>query len=110
MAGACVTESGGGDSRRLGKLRAHREQVLAAARRHGAHSVRVFGSVARGTDGPDSDIDLLVDLDVHVVGLLPLGALAEELSLLLDERVDVVASGALAPEVARSALREAVPL
>lgn len=110
MRGVDATPSGGGGSRRLGKLRAHREQVLEAARKYGASNVRVFGSVVRGTDGPDSDIDLLVDLDVHVVGLLPVGALAQELSQLLDERVDVVASGALAPEVARSALGEAVLL
>lgn len=59
------------------------------AHRHGASNVRVFGSVARGEDGPDSDVDLLVDLDVRTRGLLPLGAMADELSVLLGERVDV---------------------
>src|SRR5690606_16780627 len=37
-----------------------RSALLDAAARHGASNVRVFGSVARGSDRPDSDIDLLV--------------------------------------------------
>src|SRR5947209_5376380 len=41
-----------------------RDQILAAADRHGAHDVRVFGSVARGDYDEDSDIDLLVDLEL----------------------------------------------
>ncbi len=95
---------------RMAKLRAHRDQVLKVAQRHGASNVRVFGSVARGKDGPDSDIDLLVDLDVRTHGLLPLGAMADELSALLGEKVDVAPADALAPHVAESALVEAVPL
>lgn len=95
---------------RMAKLRAHRDQILRTTQRHGASNVRVFGSVARGEDGPDSDIDLLVDLDVRTRGLLPLRAIAEELSALLNERVDVAPVSALAPHVADSALAEAVPL
>ncbi len=94
----------------MARLRANRDRVLRIAHRHGASNVRVFGSVARGEDGPDSDVDLLVDLDVRTGGLLPLGAIADELCALLGERVDVVASAALAPEVIASALKEAVPL
>lgn len=36
-------------------LRIHREQIFAIAARHGASNLRVFGSVARGEAGPDSD-------------------------------------------------------
>jgi predicted nucleotidyltransferase len=43
-------------------VRDHREEILRIAAQHGATHVRVFGSVARGTDGPDSDLDLLVDV------------------------------------------------
>lgn len=95
---------------RMVKIRANRARIRSIARCHGASEVRVFGSVARGDDGPGSDVDLLVDLDVHTCGLLPLVAMAIELSGLLDERVDVVASAALAPDVLVSALLEAVPL
>jgi predicted nucleotidyltransferase/DNA-binding XRE family transcriptional regulator len=95
---------------RMAKLRANRERIRRVAHRHGASNVRVFGSVARGEDRADSDIDLLVDLDVRGRGLLPLGAIADELSQLLGETVDVAPAGALAPHVAESALAEAVPL
>lgn len=95
---------------RMSKLRANRVRIRQVAHRHGASHVRVFGSVARGDDGPGSDIDLLLDLDVRTLGLLPVGAIAAELSDLLDERVDVVPVDALAPHVAESALAEAVPL
>ena len=40
---------------------ARREEVLRLAALHGAHNVRVFGSVARGDANEESDIDFLVD-------------------------------------------------
>lgn len=95
---------------RLAKLRRHRAQVRRVVRKHGGRNVRVFGSVARGQDGPESDVDLVIDLDVRTVGLLPLLAITDELNALLDERVDVAPAQALAPHVAASALAEAVPL
>ena len=44
-------------------LMAKREEILQIAARYGAHNVRVFGSVARGEAGPESDIDFLVDME-----------------------------------------------
>lgn len=44
-------------------MRGKREAILEIAARHGAHNVRVFGSVARGEDTEKSDLDLLVDMD-----------------------------------------------
>jgi len=95
---------------RMAKLRLNRDQIQRVAHRHGASNLRIFGSVARGEDGPDSDIDLLVDLDVRTRGLLPVAALQDELRALLGERFDVVPQEALAPHVAANALAEAVPL
>ena len=44
----------------VGKLlKEKREDILRIAAQHGASKVRIFGSVARGEDGPDSDLDLL---------------------------------------------------
>ena len=40
-----------------------RSRILAIAGRHGATNLRIFGSVARGEAGPESDLDLLVDLE-----------------------------------------------
>jgi len=91
---------------RMAKLRLNRDQIQRVAHRHGASNLRIFGS----EDGPDSDIDLLVDLDVRTRGLLPLAALQDELQELLGERFDVVSQDALAPHVAANALAEAVPL
>ncbi|MBU4335662.1 MAG: helix-turn-helix domain-containing protein [Actinobacteria bacterium] len=97
-------------TQRMAKLRLNRDRIRRVARRNGASNVRVFGSVARGEDRPESDIDLLVDLDVRTRGLFPVAALQDELSTLLGERVDVVPQDALAPHVAQNALAEAVPL
>jgi predicted nucleotidyltransferase len=99
-----------GGALRLAKLHANRDRVRSIAHRHGVSNVRVFGSAARGNDGPASDVDLLVDLDVHTRGLLPLLGLTDELAALLGERVDVAAASALAPEVAAVILAEAAPL
>jgi uncharacterized protein len=97
-------------SERMRRLRQARVAIERAARRVGASNVRVFGSVARGHDGPDSDVDLLVDFDVHTHGALPLIRLRRELDQMLDERVDVVTPELLRPDVAERALAEAVPL
>ncbi|GCE76605.1 nucleotidyltransferase family protein [Cellulomonas biazotea] len=95
-------------SGRLAKVQRHRAQIRAAARRAGATRIEVFGSVARGQDGPDSDVDFLVDLDVRVVGLLPLIGLTRDLEEILGERVDVASRPALGDHVAPSALDDAV--
>ena len=55
-------------------LKDRREDILRIAAQHGAHNVRVFGSVARGEAGPDSDVDLLVELE-SARSLLDLGGL-----------------------------------
>src|SRR5690606_19586935 len=59
-----------------------RVALIQAAACHGASNVRVFGSVARGSDGPESDIDLLVDVSPSV-SLIGLGRLEEEFEQLL---------------------------
>ena len=92
------------------RLRAARPSLERATRRIGASNLRVFGSVARGDERPDSDVDLLVDFDVHTQGALPLIRLRREFSDLLGEQVDLAAVDLLLPEVAARALTEAVPL
>lgn len=88
-------------------LRDRRDQIVEVAARHGARNVRVFGSVARGEDTAESDVDLLVDLDPGV-GLFALGALEVELEELLGREVDVVIARALRESV--GATVEAIPL
>ncbi len=95
---------------RLGRrLRRHRRAVIDLAARRGAHHVRVFGSVARGDDGDDSDVDLFVDLDDDV-GLVSLAGLERELSALLGAPVDVIPVDSFEPGIRDVALAEAITL
>lgn len=91
------------------RLRRRRREILAAAARRGASNLRVFGSVARGEDTDDSDVDVLVDLadDVGLVGLI---GLERELSQLLGRKVDVVPARRLKSALAQRVLAEAVPV
>ena len=75
-------------------LRANAARVLEVARRHGAIDVSVFGSVARGEDHYDSDIDLLVSFRSGT-DLFDLVDLTDELENLLGTRVDVISVGGL---------------
>ena len=86
-----------------------REAILSVAAEHGAHNVRVFGSVARGDDSDDSDVDFLVDLEPGRT-LLDLGGLVVGLRDLLGRDVDVVTEGSLYWLLRRRILREAIPL
>ena len=75
----------------------HRNAVIDLLAGHRAKAVRVFGSVARGEDTFDSDIDLLVDFD-RDASLFDLGGLQADLEELLSPyRVDVVSTGGLLP-------------
>jgi len=69
-----------------------RAAILAAARRHGARSIRVYGSVARGQATDASDLDLLVEWEPDR-SLLDHAALWLELQELLGCKVDVVSEG-----------------
>jgi predicted nucleotidyltransferase len=69
---------------RLEDLRARREEILRVAAAHGASNVRVFGSVARGESGPESDVDFLVDMQTDRRGLAFFSAL-EDLRRALEE-------------------------
>jgi uncharacterized protein len=90
-------------------IRARREEILRLAARHGATNVRVFGSVARGEAGPESDLDLLVDVGPVHSPWFPAGLMAD-LELLLGRRVDVVTERALHWYIRDQVLSEAVPL
>lgn len=71
-----------------------REEILRLAAKHGARNVRVFGSVARGEAGPESDLDLLVEFEPRR-SLLDHVALKQDLEDLLGRTVDVVEEGAV---------------
>ena len=87
----------------------NRERILRVAARHGAHNVRVFGSVARGESGDGSDVDFLVDMEKGR-SLLDLGGLLMDLQELLGRPVDVVTEKGLRKRIQARVLREATPL
>jgi predicted nucleotidyltransferase len=80
------------------RLRRRRGAVLALAAEHRVTDIRVFGSVARGDEGPQSDLDLLVHLPPGM-GLFGLARFTEELEQLMGVPVDVVPDDSVKPRV-----------
>ncbi len=90
-------------------LKGKREEILRIAAVYGARNVRVFGSVARGEAGPDSDLDLLVEM-APGRSLLDLIAVEQDLEDLLGRKVDVLTEAAVSPYMREAVLKEAVRL
>ena len=90
-------------------LEEKRDDVLSIAAKHGAYNVRVFGSVARGDDRPDSDVDLLVDAGTTTSSWFPAG-LVLDLEQILGREVEIVTEKGLNPHLRERVLQEAVPL
>lgn len=90
------------------RVRRRRRDLVAAAAAYGVTNLRVFGSVARGEEQPDSDVDLLADLPPGL-SLLGLGRVQADLEDILGARVDLVA-GTLKPQVRATADRDLIPL
>lgn len=105
------------EPRRLGRLsgpigrrvRSRRHDLIAAAAAYGVTNLRVFGSVARGTDRPDSDLDLLADLPPGM-GLLGLGRVRADLETIIGTEVDLVPASDLKPPIRARADRDLVAL
>jgi len=91
------------------ELREKREEVLRVAARHGAGNVFLFGSVARGEEGPESDVDLLVDVVGEPTPWFP-GGLVADLEDLLGRQVQVVIRRSLSPLIRGSVMKDASPL
>jgi predicted nucleotidyltransferase len=78
-------------------------------RAQGVAHAALFGSVARGDDSPDSDIDILVDLDpAIVVTIFDYAGVKEFIAGLFDRPVDVVSRESLKPRVRPKAIADAI--
>lgn len=86
-------------------LEKNRQAIREATKRFNAANPRVFGSVARGEDRPDSDLDILVDA-LPGTTLFDLGGLLEELQDILGVKVDLVTSGGLPERIRNRVLSE----
>jgi len=87
----------------LGQLR-HLLPDLRA--RYGVRSLGVFGSYVRGEQGPDSDLDLLVEFDDRPLSLFDFVRLENEIGDALDLKVDLVEKRALKPHIGERILAE----
>jgi predicted nucleotidyltransferase len=90
-------------------LRARQSEIRSIAAKHGAGNVRVFGSVARGEAGVNSDVDILIDIVGPTTPWFPGGLLAD-LEKALGRHVDIVIARSLHPLIRESVLKEAIPL
>lgn len=94
----------------LNELQTKKNDILSLASRYGARRIRVFGSVARGEERPDSDIDFLVDFppgyDLFAQRLPLIQSLAE----LLDRKVELIPEHELNRHIRQRVMEEAVEL
>lgn len=91
------------------RLHEHREKILQLAAEFGAKNVRVFGSVARGEDTPESDVDFLVEWD-ESASLTDWVGFQQEVERVLGLKVDVVSEASLHWYIRDKVLAEARPL
>ncbi len=90
-------------------LASHADEIRRLAAAHGVDHLRIFGSYAKGTETPTSDIDLLVDVAPDR-DLLDLIEFKLDLEDLLGCKVDVVTEAGLSPHLRDRVLRECRPL
>jgi len=94
----------------LDQLRAMNTRLNSLAEQCGASRLRVFGSVARGEDTPESDVDFLVELPRGYDLVSQRMALTQGLGEILHRRVDLVPEHELNPHIRDLVLAEAVSL
>lgn len=93
----------------LGVLQSKRTEILELAAKHGASNVRLFGSVIRGDDREDSDIDFLVDMQ-ETRSLFDLIGLQQDIERMLGKKVDVLTPNGINRYLKDRILGESVPL
>jgi predicted nucleotidyltransferase len=84
-------------------------EIIRLAEMRGCRNVRVFGSIVHGANGPDSDVDFLVDLDSGRT-IFDLAKFLGDLRDLLGTEIDVVESRSIHPYIRDRVLAEAVGL
>ena len=91
-------------------LQEKRIEIIKIAAQHGAFNIRVFGSVARGEETENSDIDFLIDYDLEKTTPWFPGGLLMDLQDLLGYRVDIVTEKGLSTLIKDRILESAKPL
>ena len=84
------------------------EALAGLCRSHRIRRLALFGSVLKGSDRPDSDVDFLVDLERDAVpGLLGMAEIEAKLSALLGRPVDLRTANELSPHFRQAVERAA---
>jgi predicted nucleotidyltransferase/DNA-binding XRE family transcriptional regulator len=110
--GAVLREPGTATAPRSQKASEILEILRTAAprlRELGVKHLSLFGSTARGTQRPDSDIDLLLDLDEQrKIDLLDYAGIVAEIQKMVPQHVDVALRNKLKSHVARNVGRDEI--
>ena len=92
------------------KIQANRGKIKKLLVDAGATNIRIFGSVARGTDSKYSDADFLVDVERNSRDTIKVMLVASKIEKILGCKVDVIVSHLCKKEILKSALSDAIPL
>jgi predicted nucleotidyltransferase len=79
-------------------IKSRREDILDITTKYGAKNIRVFGSMARGEESPDSDLDIIVEMD-EGSSLLDIIAIKQDIEDLLGLKVDIVTEASISPYI-----------
>ena len=97
-----------GEMIQIGPVQVSEERLAELCRRYYVQELSVFGSMARGDDRPDSDVDILVAFQPDApIGLIEYARLMEDLSELMGRKVDLVSKKYLKPLIRGEVLQEA---
>ncbi|QGU00346.1 Hypothetical protein SYNTR_1752 [Candidatus Syntrophocurvum alkaliphilum] len=94
---------------KLNVIKQNKEIILKLAQKYGASNIRIFGSISRGEEHKNSDLDLLVDFDKDRT-LFDMVGLKLELEELLGFKVDIATEKSLHNLIADQVKREAIQL
>jgi predicted nucleotidyltransferase len=93
----------------VAELRTRSAELQRIGERYGISNIRVFGSVARGEAGGDSDLDLLVDVDSGR-GYFDMAGFALDVEQLLGVYTEVATVAGLKARIRDRVTAEAIPL
>jgi len=82
-----------------------RENLPVLREKYGISEIGLFGSYLHGLEKPGSDVDILVDFS-RTISLLKFVALENEISALLEKKVDLVMKEGLKPRIGERILNE----
>ena len=94
----------------LDNLHKNKDEINSLVKKYGGRRIRVFGSVSRREDTPDSDVDFLVDLPRGYDLFTQRLALMYRLKKLLNREVDIVPEHELNKHMRDRILSEAIDL